>query len=180
MRIFIVSGYEVRLQIREFRGRNDNLLNEYALTTFSNSLTNVSLRLSRENVSKFICYIGKDLNYFVSYKEANLLLEGIISFVLNIYNMKDFLTQKKREVMVKIAQLTKIKKIDANAILQNIYNGRLNGTDDWTLLEDIKPEYYDHLNELEDRNLIISRESRYYYKIKSNFVVSLCCNPSVC
>lgn len=69
--------------------------------------------------------------------------------------------------------------MNATSILENIYEN-MNPSNGWTLLDNINPSHYDILNELEDLNLIISKEDQTLFKIKNNLVVSVCCQPLIC
>ena len=83
------------------------------------------------------------------------------------------------KIETKINKLQRGSSINATAILQNIYDNQ--GEDKWAFINSLKPEYsYNQLNALEDVNLVISKERRNYYKIKSNIVTKVCCNPRVC
>ena len=163
---FLVSGYQGRLIIQEFQGRDEQVLQNYALTSFSQSLANVDLRFTNETASKFTCYFGSDLNPFSKYKTENVPLTGKdLNFKPHLIFL-DFIQLKQNEIIEDIKKLKRTKYIDASVILQNIYNTSKNAKDKWTNTENINSDYYESLNEMEDVNLILSKKGGNYYKIK--------------
>ena len=90
----------------------------------------------------------------------------------------DFVALQKQSVLDIMEKLALMKNItNVNETLNNTYQNK--GADGWTFLGNMNEHNKKILNQLEDDNLLISR-NRTFYKVKNNIIVSICCNNQIC